>query len=774
MRVSASAERLAVEPGATASLTVDVRNTGDVIDGVSARVIGLAEQYVSTEPALLPLFPAADGQIAVRLAVPPALIAGRHPLTVEVVSHGAKSPSEYLDLDLDVAARPAFELATSPRTIRARGQARFVLVATNAGNVAVDVELSAVDVDRAATIELSPSVLRLEPGSNQPVLLTVIGPRMITGAEADRAVTVVARALPVALPLVDGEPSAGQFEAAPIERETTVRLRQRPLIGRGLLTALILASIVALWAGVFLLGLTKVFSGDPMTKQAPASYFLAADATDAVAKGEPPPAPADALPKTGQMPAGSGGSISGTVTATTDGAPVGRILVTAKRMTRSGLQDVSSAATQSDGTYTIAGLFPTAYYLEFSSPGYTSVWYGAAPAADAAMITDSAPAAGAKVVTASADGATKGVDVKITGQPASVSGTVDPGDTTNTVTTTVTARALLTGGLTGKTYTTTTKANGAYELKNLPAPASYEFTFTTTGYQASTLLDSVAGGDSRLEPTVILGAAVGQIAGQVTDGTNPIGGATVTTTLDGKPLTVTTPTTGQIGAYVLGNLPTPGTYVITYSAPGHGSATKIIGLEAGQSVTGKDVPLTSGSGTVSGTLFGTNGKGLGGAQVTVGGASTSSGAAAPTTTTLTSGAVGSFEISGLAAPGSYTLTFTLAGYAPATVPVTLADNGTPPTVNVTLNAQLGSLRGKIKNTPAGGATVTATDGKDTWTVGSSTPTSSDSTSTYRIGGLQPGTYAVTVTAPSLGQQTGLVTITAGATKTLNLTLQAAN
>jgi len=448
--------------------------------------------------------------------------------------------------------------------------------------------------------------------------------------------------------------------------------------------------------------------------------------------------------------------------------------VTAKRMTRSGLQDVSSAATQSDGTYTIAGLFPTAYYLEFSSPGYTSVWYGAAPAADAAMITDSAPAAGAKVVTASADGATKGVDVKITGQPASVSGTVDPGDTTNTVTTTVTARALLTGGLTGKTYTTTTKANGAYELKNLPAPASYEFTFTTTGYQASTLLDSVAGGDSRLEPTVILGAAVGQIAGQVTDGTNPIGGATVTTTLDGKPLTVTTPTTGQIGAYVLGNLPTPGTYVITYSAPGHGSATKIIGLEAGQSVTGKDVPLTSGSGTVSGTLFGTNGKGLGGAQVTVGGASTSSGAAAPTTTTLTSGAVGSFEISGLAAPGSYTLTFTLAGYAPATVPVTLADNGTPPTVNVTLNAQLGSLRGKIKNTPAGGATVTATDGKDTWTVGSSTPTSSDSTSTYQIGGLQPGTYAVTVTAPSLGQQTGLVTITAGATKTLNLTLQAAN
>ena len=34
-----------------------------------------------------------------------------------------------------------------------------------------------------------------------------------------------------------------------LERETTVRLRQKPLISRGLLTALILLGIVALWAG---------------------------------------------------------------------------------------------------------------------------------------------------------------------------------------------------------------------------------------------------------------------------------------------------------------------------------------------------------------------------------------------------------------------------------------------------------------------------------------------------------------------------------------------
>src|SRR5206468_335101 len=138
---------------------------------------------------------------------------------------------------------------------------------------------------------------------------------------------------------------------------------------RGLLTALILASVVALWAAVFLLGLTKVFSGDPMTKAVPASFFAAGSGDAAAGSsgggGGGSKAPAGALPKSGQLPPGVGGEITGTVTAASDRQPVGRILVQAWRQGRNGLQLASSAATQADGTYTVAGLFPTSYYLKF-------------------------------------------------------------------------------------------------------------------------------------------------------------------------------------------------------------------------------------------------------------------------------------------------------------------------------------------------------------------------------------------------------------------------
>lgn len=797
MRVATSDDILLVEPGSVATVVLDVRNTGDVIDGVSARVIGLAEEFVRTEPSLLPLFPEAEGQIQVSLAVPATLLAGKHPLTVEIVSHGAKLPSEFVDVDVDVASRPGFSLTTQPRAIRARRGARFVLIAANEGNVPLDVQLTAMDVERAVAVELSPPSLRLEPGITAPVLVTVRGPRMITGGEHDRPVTIQARAVTVPV-----DPQATDLIPQVEERVCTIRLLQKPLISRGLMTVLILACIVGLWAAVFLLGLTKVFSGDPMTKQAPASFFLpqgsgasaAPSASGGAASsgggaGASPVAaiaavaPAGSLPKTGQMPAGTGGAISGTVTASTDNSPVGSILVQALRQTRTGLQLVSSAATQSDGTYTLGGLFPTSYYIEFSAPGYTTVWYPSAPSQ-----------AGAAQVTAKASGTNAGINAEITGLPASINGTINPGDTTQKVITTVTARGLLSGEASGKTYTATSTPDGNYTLVNLPAPGTYQLTFTTPGYQASTLVDSVGGGDKRLEPQVTLGAAVGQIAGEVTDGTNPLGGVDVTTTVGGQPVNVTTPTTGQVGAYVLTNLPTPGTYVVTYSLAGHGSTTKIIDLSAGQSVSGENVPLASGSGSINGVLVDSSGKGLGGATVTVGGATTSGTSAtspsssaspssapatssgAPSTTTLTAGSVGSFSIGGLTVPGSYTLTFTLAGYSPATVPITLSANGAPPTVKVTLSQSAGAITGTITDASSSaaptGATVTATNGLQNWTVNYSGKTADLPNGGYLISGLQPGTYSVTVTDEGMKQQTGMVTVTAGKTSTLDLVLNA--
>ena len=87
-------------------------------------------------------------------------------------------------------------------------------------------------------------------------------------------------------------------------------------------------------------------------------------------------APAGALPRTGNCPPGIGGADHrhrgrGQRPAAGRADPGAGLSRTPA--TRAGA--VSSAATQADGTYILAGLFPTTYYLEFSATGYKTMWY---------------------------------------------------------------------------------------------------------------------------------------------------------------------------------------------------------------------------------------------------------------------------------------------------------------------------------------------------------------------------------------------------------------
>ena len=175
-------------------MVLDVRNTSEIIDGVTTRIIGVPAAEVVSRPALLPLFPDASGQVTMSVGLPASYPAGRHPVTVEVASAGAGQPSAYLDLDLLVAARPELSLSCRPQLIRARRQARFAVHLSNSGNVPLDVELAAVDADRAVSTTFQPARLRVEADSALTCLLTVRGPRMITGAELDRTLTVRATA----------------------------------------------------------------------------------------------------------------------------------------------------------------------------------------------------------------------------------------------------------------------------------------------------------------------------------------------------------------------------------------------------------------------------------------------------------------------------------------------------------------------------------------------------------------------------------------------------
>lgn len=781
MRVATEHRAVQANPGESVDVVVEVVNTSDLIDGFTAGLIGLPDSVVDVEPKLLPLFPDARGQIRLAVQVPTDTPAGLHPLTVEIVSH-AGTGSQHVNVDLSVSASPAVDVQSDPRLVRARRSARFLIHVANTGNTALDVTLDAEREDRRTAASFTPQQLTLAPGTSSPVMLRVRGPRMFTGGEVERAVGVEVEARRVhAIAAMAETETETELRAT-----TTVILRQRPLISRGLLTALILASIVALWALAFLLGLSQVFSNDPMTKTAPTSFPTSTVVTEGAGGDEAaggtttaPAVPAGALPKTGLVPPGVGGAVSGVVTATSNQEPVGRILVQAYRTGRRGPVLVSSAATQSDGSYTVAGLFPTGYHLKFSAKGYKTVWHPTARARS-----------GSTPVRVGAQSDTSGINAVIEGRKARIVGTIEAGESLTPPATTVVAR--LVGGLsagdgdstrtvaTTPTARTVSDAAGRYTLADLPAPGTYELSFAAPGYQVTKVLTNVSGGETRLQPGVVPSAGSGSIAGTVTSGSTPLGNVTVSTTVVGETVSVTTPTVGAVGAFSLGNLPTPGTYVVQFAAEGHGSVTRIVGIDAGGTETGLRVNLAAGSGSVSGRLVALDGTGLGGATVTVGGAQTAGDAtttgAAPTTTTLTSGTVGAFSINGLATPGEYTLTFELEGYAPETVPVSLAASGSAPTLQVELGNRLGRTSGRVTGpdgTPYVGANVAITDGRDTWTATSTAPGGALRSGGYLVANLPPGTYSVTVTADGLRQQTAMVTVYPGINSVQNFALKGA-
>ena len=740
MRVSSTVERLDVAPGGTGIVPLDVVNTSDVIESLSVHALGVPEARVQTEPPALALFPEASGALTLTVGLPESFPAGTYPVTFVVTGRAPGGREAYHDVDLVVPARPHVTLTATPSIVRTRGRAAFTVEVRNDGNVPLDVSLRAVDSDRSVRTALSPSTLSVAPGGTSTATVLLKGPRQLLGSDRDRPVTVLAQA-------VDTESSVALV------------LRQRSTFSRGLITALVLLAIIAAWALAFLLGTKQVLGADPFTKIAPPSFFAAlstdADGTGTDGSGSGA-APAGALAKDGPLPAGVGATVTGTVRGKSDGQGIGRITVVALRHGRDGLVVVSSAATQADGTYTMSGVFPGTYLLRVEADGYDTAWYPAAKTEKAAQ-----------EVTATGQEITSGADLTVVGHDATLSGNVVTGDPEDDVEVKVTARPSWSGADPELSYETTADASGAYTFADLPAPGTYELTFAAEGYQPTTTTERVLGGQERFALDVRLGAGTGSIAGTVTDGTNPLGGVTVTTTIDGKAVTVGTPTVGQVGAFVVPNLPTPGTYVLTFTKDGFSPKTAVVDLGPGEQRSDLSVAMTGGAGTVTGTVVDSSGKALGGVTVTAGGA-----AAGTTTTTLTAGDVGSFTLAGLPAGTSVTLTFTRSGYTAVTLPVTVPASGAAKPVKVTLDSALGSLTGRVTSGGTGvvGATVTATDGS---LVRSTTTTKSGDrgSGTYVLPKLPEGTYTVTVKVDGVVVATSIVTIAGGSPTVCDLPIE---
>jgi hypothetical protein len=729
VRVTLLENGITLAPGRPGTAEIEVTNTLDAIDELTARIVGIDGVVATCEPSGLPLFPDTTGRILLKLTVLPSFAAGQHKGWIEVDSSVAPHEPGRVRLDIEVTPQPAAEVTVIPPLRGGTHRASYEVELKNTGNTTLDMGLAASDPERAVATTFTPQATEVLPGESAKLALAVKTRRRLLGGDITRALTVLAT-------------------TTDLEVEAGARFRQRPVIPRGLRTVMVLAVILALWATAFLFGLSRAFSHDALTKQAPASFYDSCTTCSnepiqraALVLG----VPLGAVPKSG-VDDSIGGQVSGKVLAASTGSGIGRITIEAVRDTRNGSVLVASAATDTDGSYTLDGLLPGDYRLHFTADGFQDLWYPT-PVTVEAMTP--------RLVD----------DVTITGDQGSISGDVDTGQQPP-VPVRVTVQPLQ--GATATPVPPVVTNQGHYVVSGLPTPGSYDLSFSSFGYKTSSDVETLGGGENRVATKVRLSALGGEIDGVVTDGSSPLGGVTITATSNGQTFTSGTPTIGSIGHFSLTNLVTPGTYLLTFSKDAFGTKTIAVALGPGQVNNTVAVDLVGGAGGISGQVLDQLGHPLGGATVTVNG-----GAAPISTQTLTAGAVGTYVISGLATPGNYTVTFSIAGFASQTVPVDLSSSGVANNINGTLALTAGQILGTVTsnaagNRPLSGVAVTSTDA----TTVRTTMSSSSPPGAFAITALPPGTYSVTFSLDGYADQTVLVQLAPGENAVQNIVLAA--
>ncbi len=286
-------------------------------------------------------------------------------------------------------------------------------------------------------------------------------------------------------------------------------------------------------------------------------------------------------------PLGVGGVMSGKVVAPDEPGGVGLVTVEAFLVgSKTGTE--SSAATAPNGQYQIVGLFPGTYKVEFVAPGFDTVWY-----------PGTGSEAAAKPVQITAQTTLSNINAEVTGKPASISGQVETGETPSPP---VEVQLLMGGAPDGPAVPA--NAAGQYALKHVASPATYTVVFTAKGFTSSQQRVFVDAGQAVVANTVDLSAGVGEILGKGHGRKGPLGGVSVNASANGSTFMSATPTVGAVGRFSLPRLPTPATYLLTFSKPGFASRSVAVDLTAGQRITGLQVPLVGGTGTVSGLASG--------------------------------------------------------------------------------------------------------------------------------------------------------------------------
>lgn len=229
---------------------------------------------------------------------------------------------------------------------------------------------------------------------------------------------------------------------------------------------------------------------------------------------------------------------------------------------------------------------------------------------------------------------------------------------------------------------------------------------------------------------------------------------------DGDPVDASRSTvTNEDGAWAFAGLGSGGHYLVTVSKAGFQTERRVV--DAAAAAEPIDVELRAGDGRMSGTVTGPDGP-VGGAQLTL-----TDGTVTVSTSTSTTGDVGSWAVDGLSTPSTYLVTATAEGLGAGAALVELGA-GAEESQDLALRRGVATLTGQVTGRDGtgatrglGGVTVTADDGETTRTATTATTGGeAGGPGLFTLPDLPiPGRYTVTVAGEGYQTQTREVTLT---------------
>lgn len=741
MRVDVSPRHVSASPGQPVTLVVTVTNNGALISGHEVRVLGLDPAWSSITNGTLSLFPATSGNASAVVTLPKGIPAGRRTLEIEVRELTPPHDVVTVPVELSVPAESKLAAAVDPSSVTAGKAAHIAVGLTNSGTAETEAPLTGKDDTGAITFAFDPPAPTLAPGEQLTVAATLTARRPWVGSPKIRPYRV----------------EAGSAEAPVVAQGAWV---QPPRLSRGALALLGLLVAGTVFAAVLSATLSQVVG------QSNANRALALQVAEANR----------AQPATGTA------SIAGVVTLLTTGKPVSGVTVDLYRHGATSAV-IESTATSTTGAYSFSGLAAGAYELSYTGAGFSELWW-----------PDAISPASAKALHVTSTQARAGVDIAIGGLPATISGQVSGPNVAGAVLTvqlpsaapvvssSVTAATASTSSGTGGSSSgsgssgsqgasqggesaggsvvtsVTLPSSGTFDIGNIPSPATYQLVVIASGDAPAVQEITLGGGQDRKGISIVLTPGNGAISGKVASTTGPIGGATLTATSGSSSFTTVSATTpGSVGAFSLTNLPSPATISITATATGYASQTVTVSLTANQHLSGVAIDLLPGQGSISGTVTTPAGTPSGGVTVAA-----SDGTITRTTATSSISPVGSYSLTGLTVPGTYTLTFSRADLESQTVDISLSASAPNATVDQRLVSASAQLSGVVTTTGGAGignVAVTLVSGTTSYEV---TTAVSPTPGAYSISGITPGTYSLNFVQEGGVPVSSIVTLQPGA------------